>query len=62
MESYNNAKWEFRISESITRTEMQKGALMESFGVLAIRLRAYICPRNLHQFIREERRRYQEKR
>ena len=32
MESYNNAKWEFRISESITRTEMQKGALMESFN------------------------------
>ena len=32
MESYNNAKWEFRISESIERTENQKGKLMESFN------------------------------
>ena len=32
MESYNNAKWEFRISESIERTEYQKGNLMESFN------------------------------
>jgi hypothetical protein len=32
MESYNNAKWEFRISESIARTENQKGKLMESFN------------------------------
>jgi len=32
MESYNNAKWEFRISESIQRTENQKGKLMESFN------------------------------
>ena len=32
MESYNNAKWEFRISESIARTEYQKGKLMESFN------------------------------
>jgi len=32
MESYNNAKWEFRISESIARTENQKGALMESLN------------------------------
>ena len=32
MESYNNAKWEFRISESIERTENQKGNLMESFN------------------------------
>ena len=32
MESYNNAKWEFRISESIARTENQKGKLIESFN------------------------------
>ena len=32
MESYNNAKWEFRISESIERTKNQKGKLMESFN------------------------------
>ena len=32
MESYNNAKWEFRIRESIERTENQKGKLMESFN------------------------------
>ena len=32
MESYNNAKWHFRISESIERTGMQKGKLMESLN------------------------------
>ena len=32
MESYNNAKWEFRISESIARTENQKGKLIESLN------------------------------
>ena len=32
MESYNNAKWHFRISESIARTANQKGKLMESFN------------------------------
>ena len=32
MESYNNSKWYFRISESIERTEMQKGKLMESLN------------------------------
>ena len=32
MESYNNAKWEFRISESIERTSMQKGKLIESLN------------------------------
>lgn len=32
MESYNNAKWQFRISESIERTGMQKGKLMESLN------------------------------
>jgi len=32
MESYNNAKWEFRISESIQRTSMQKGKLIESLN------------------------------
>jgi len=30
MESYNNTKWQFRISESIERTENQKGKLIES--------------------------------
>jgi len=32
MESYNNSKWYFRISESIARTAGQKGKLMESFN------------------------------
>jgi len=32
MESYNNAKWEFRISESIERTSMKKGILIESLN------------------------------
>tara|TARA_Y100000385_G_scaffold19874_1_gene19707 strand:+ start:9897 stop:11780 length:1884 start_codon:yes stop_codon:yes gene_type:complete len=32
MESYNNSKWHFRISESIERTASQKGKLMESFN------------------------------
>ena len=32
MESYNSAKWHFRISESIARTANQKGKLMESFN------------------------------
>ena len=32
MESYNNSKWHFRISESIARTSNQKGKLMESFN------------------------------
>ena len=32
MESYNNAKWEFRISESIERTSMKKGKLIESLN------------------------------
>ena len=32
MESYNNAKWQFRISESIARTSMQKGKLIESLN------------------------------
>jgi len=32
MESYNNSKWYFRISESIERTSNQKGKLMESFN------------------------------
>jgi len=32
MESYNNSKWHFRISESIARTSDQKGKLMESFN------------------------------
>jgi len=32
MESYNNSKWHFRISESIARTVGQKGKLMESFN------------------------------
>ena len=32
MESYNNAKWEFRISESIARTENQKGKLIEKLN------------------------------
>jgi hypothetical protein len=30
MESYNHAKWQFRISESIERTSTQKGKLIES--------------------------------
>ena len=33
MESYNNSKWYFRISESIARTAGQKGKLMESFNL-----------------------------
>ena len=32
MESYNNSKWYFRISESIERTGMQKGKLIESLN------------------------------
>ncbi len=32
MESYNNSKWYFRISESIERTSNQKGKLMESLN------------------------------
>jgi hypothetical protein len=32
MESYNNSKWHFRISESIERTSNQKGKLMESLN------------------------------
>mgnify|MGYP003673476659 FL=1 len=32
MESYNNSKWYFRISESIERTGNQKGNLMESLN------------------------------
>jgi len=32
MESYNNAKWQFRISESIERTSIQKGKLVESLN------------------------------
>tara|TARA_R110000823_G_scaffold14911_5_gene48897 strand:- start:921 stop:2162 length:1242 start_codon:yes stop_codon:yes gene_type:complete len=32
MESYNNAKWQFRISESIARTSTQKGKLIESLN------------------------------
>ena len=32
MESYNNAKWQFRISESIARTSIQKGKLVESLN------------------------------
>tara|TARA_R110000803_G_scaffold15855_5_gene43659 strand:+ start:2366 stop:4243 length:1878 start_codon:yes stop_codon:yes gene_type:complete len=32
MESYNAAKWEFRISESIERTSVQKGKLIESLN------------------------------
>ena len=32
MESYNNAKWAFRISESIERTSMKKGKLIESLN------------------------------
>ena len=32
MESYNNSKWHFRISESIERTASQKGKLMESLN------------------------------
>jgi len=32
MESYNNAKWHFRISESIERTGNQKGNLIESLN------------------------------
>ena len=32
MESYNNSKWHFRISESIERTGMQKGKLIESLN------------------------------
>ncbi len=32
MESYNNSKWHFRISESIERTASQKGKLMDSFN------------------------------
>ena len=30
METYNNAKWQYRISESIERTSTQKGKLIES--------------------------------
>jgi len=32
MESYNNAKWQFRISESVERTSMKKGKLIESLN------------------------------
>jgi len=32
MESYNNSKWQFRISESVERTSMQKGKLIESLN------------------------------
>tara|TARA_R110001592_G_scaffold31612_4_gene111329 strand:- start:214 stop:2097 length:1884 start_codon:yes stop_codon:yes gene_type:complete len=32
MEAYNNAKWQFRISESLERTSMQRGKLMESLN------------------------------
>tara|TARA_R110000796_G_scaffold155149_1_gene271842 strand:+ start:659 stop:2539 length:1881 start_codon:yes stop_codon:yes gene_type:complete len=38
MESYNNAKWEFRISESIERTSMKKGKLIESLNTDLISL------------------------